>query len=125
MADSPSPGTRTRAPTWSLEHLGCRAQTHRVGPSREQKLSVGPQSTQMAKEKPEPHKGQPRKTQGGEGAWGEEGAEAAEGAARAGLLEPGSLQAGGSETVNLALFPARTAVPRTLRLLVAQSFHFL
>lgn len=70
-------------------------------------------------------KGQPLKTQGREGAWGEEGAEAAEGAARAGLLEPGSLQAGGSETVNLALFPARTAVPRTLRLLVAQSFHFL
>lgn len=51
--------------------------------------------------------------------------EAAEGAARAGLLEPGSLQPGGSETVNLSLLPARTAVPRTLRLLVAQSFHFL
>ena len=51
--------------------------------------------------------------------------EAAEGAARAGLPEPGSLQAGGSETVNLTLLPARTAVPRTLRLLVAQSFQRL
>lgn len=50
--------------------------------------------------------------------------EAAEQATGAGLLEPGSLQAGGSETVNLTLLPAQTAVPRNLRLLVAQSFHF-
>lgn len=39
-------------------------------------------------------------------------------------LDRHSLGASGSETVNLALLPARTAVPRTLRLLVAQSFHF-
>lgn len=79
----------------------------------------------MAKEKPEPRRQRTAsQNQGGEGAWGG-GGEAAKGAARAGLPEPGSLQAGGSETVNLALLPARTAVPRTLRLLVAQSFHFL
>lgn len=78
----------------------------------------------MAKEKPEPQRQRTAsQNQGGEGAWG--GGEAVKGAARAGLPEPGSLQAGGSETVNLALLPARTAVPRTLRLLVAQSFHFL
>lgn len=51
--------------------------------------------------------------------------EAAERAAKARELEPGSLQASNSKTVNLTLLPARTAVPRTLRLLVAQSFHFL
>lgn len=50
--------------------------------------------------------------------------EAAKQAIGAELLEPGSLKAGGSETVNLTLLPAQTAVPRTLRLLVAQSFHF-
>lgn len=50
--------------------------------------------------------------------------EAAQQATGAELLEPGSLKAGGSETVNLTLLPAQTAVPRTLRLLVAQSFHF-
>lgn len=50
--------------------------------------------------------------------------EATEQATGAESLEPGSLKAGGSETVNLTLLPAQTAVPRTLRLLVAQSFHF-
>lgn len=50
--------------------------------------------------------------------------EAAEQATGAELLEPGSPKAGGSETVNLTLLSAQTAVPRTLRLLVAQSFHF-
>lgn len=44
---------------------------------------------------------------------------------QAGQLEPECLQAGSSETVNLTLFPAKAAVPRTLRLLVVQSFYFL
>lgn len=70
--------------------------------------------SQDHKDKREAHK-----TQGEEGPW-------EKGQAGGGwIMELRCLQASSSETVNLTLLPAKIAVPRTLRLLVAQSFHFL
>lgn len=100
----------------------CKVQTHRAGPSGEQKPQPAHdralQCTLMGKKKPGPRrqKGTCTKPRMGRVPGKRDRLEVA------GLLGPGAYS---SETVNLALLPAKTAVPRTLRLLVAQSFHFL